>query len=167
MPETPFGTSKAVYPLVLDASSNPTRESHTPMLKYLVCVWYLLLQVPSTEFRSFLAQWHQWLRYTRPLPPTILEQQADFVRQRELKYLVQAADKRWAAKPSVLDKPRMETLQAGGGTQDNGIRAGGADSVEEKVTEESETQKNSPWSVKQGNPGEGWQPEAWAPVTKK
>lgn len=137
------------------------------MLKYLVCVWYLLLQVPSTKFRSFLAQWHQWLRYTRPLPPTILEQQADFVRQRELKYLVQAADERWAAKPSVLDKPRMKTLQAGGGTQDNGIRAGGAGSVEEKETEKSETQKNSPWSVKQSNPGEGWQPEAWAPVTRK
>lgn len=137
------------------------------MLKYLVCVWYLLLQVPSNKFRSFLAQWHQWLRYTRPLPPTILEQQADFVRQRELKYLVQAADERWAAKPSVLDKPRMETLQAGGGTKANGKRAGGADRVEEKEIEESETQKNSPWSVKQGNPGEGWQPEAWAPVTKK
>lgn len=80
---------------------------------------------------------------------------------------MQAADERWAAKPSVLDKPRMETLQAGGGTQDNGNRAGGAGRVEEKKTEEIETQKNSPWSVKQGNPGEGWQPQAWAPVTKK
>lgn len=98
------------------------------------------------------------------------EQQADFVRQRELKYLAQAADERWAAKPSVLDRPRREALQAGKG--DNDIKADGANSVERKKqiwkeTEDNEAQKRNPWRAKQGNPGERWQPEAWAPAAKK
>lgn len=98
-----------------------------------------------------LAQWHQWLRYTRPLPPTISEQQADFVRRQELKLLAQAADERWAAKPSLLDKPREEIFSA---------------RIEEtkqskNESSEQETQNRDLRREKQ------WQPEAWMPASKR
>lgn len=92
-------------------------------------------------------------------------------RQRELKYLVRAADERWAAKPSVLDKPRRGNMELGVGDGEVegtvGIRGEGAKKgvAEELVQKEKRTE--NPWKVKQGNPGEGWQPEAWAPRPSK
>ena len=59
--------------------------------------------------------WHQWLRRTRSSPPSIQEQQADVTRQIQLKQRAQLADERWAAKPSVLDKPRRGSLELGVG----------------------------------------------------
>lgn len=47
----------------------------------------------------------QWLRHTRYEPPTIQEQQAEVLRQAQMKQLAAAADARWAAKPSFLDAP--------------------------------------------------------------
>jgi len=49
--------------------------------------------------------WHQWLRHTRPNPPSIEEQQQDVVRQEQLKVLAAQADARWASKKSYLDTP--------------------------------------------------------------
>ncbi|KAL3421952.1 hypothetical protein PVAG01_06108 [Phlyctema vagabunda] len=61
-------------------------------------------------------QWHQWLRHTRTDPPTLTEQSQDLVRQRNLKILAAEADRRWAAKPSYLDKPQSQSpLPAMGG----------------------------------------------------
>ncbi|KAJ9155129.1 hypothetical protein NKR23_g2248 [Pleurostoma richardsiae] len=50
-------------------------------------------------------QWHQWLRHTRPDPPSLDEQAADVARQEQLKVLAAAADARWAAKESLVQAP--------------------------------------------------------------
>ena len=81
------------------------------------------------------------------------------MRQRELKCLAQAADQRWAAKPSVLDKPRPGALELGSG----GGEAG--DTIRLKV--EVTRQKGFPLKQKTGNPGEAWHPEPWAPERLK
>ncbi|KAJ4295602.1 hypothetical protein N0V90_007615 [Kalmusia sp. IMI 367209] len=50
-------------------------------------------------------QWMQWLRHTRFEAPTIPEQQAEVIRQAQMKRLAAEADARWAAKPSAVDAP--------------------------------------------------------------
>ncbi|RMZ78013.1 hypothetical protein DV737_g4108, partial [Chaetothyriales sp. CBS 132003] len=40
--------------------------------------------------------WHQWLRYTRAVAPTLQEQAADVARQAQLKHNARLADERWA-----------------------------------------------------------------------
>lgn len=47
----------------------------------------------------------QWLRHTRPDPPSIAEQQHDIRRRETIKLLAARADQRWAEKPSALDAP--------------------------------------------------------------
>lgn len=126
---------------------------------------------PPLFLSKSLAQWHQWLRYSRPNPPSILEQQADVTRQRELKHLARAADERWAAKPSVLDRPRRGSLELAVGDEDVqgttvGEREGPGKGLAEDMLQKEKRTEN-PWKVKQGNPGEGWQPEAWAPRPSK
>lgn len=95
-----------------------------------------------------------------------MEQQEDITRQRELKHLAQAADERWAAKPSVLDKPRRDNLELGVGDGEVdgtvGVRGEGAKKEAEEEMVENEKRTENPWKMKQGNPGERWQPEAWA-----
>ncbi|KAF2276770.1 uncharacterized protein EI97DRAFT_458107 [Westerdykella ornata] len=57
-------------------------------------------------------QWTQWLRNTRPDPPTLAELQADVARRERLKMLAAQADARWASKPSMLDTPdRQQPVQ--------------------------------------------------------
>jgi len=67
-------------------------------------------------------QWHQWLRHTRKDAPTIQEQSLDVVRMRNLKVLAAEADKRWAAKKSLLDAPARpdRTILTGLGISDAG-----------------------------------------------
>lgn len=52
-------------------------------------------------------QWHQWLRHTRSDPPSIQEQQADVVRQVQLKHNAMLADQRWANKERYLEEPNQ------------------------------------------------------------
>lgn len=83
---------------------------------------------------------------------------------------MQAADARWAAKPSVLDRPRR-----GGGGGEVGAGEGfvgvegrdGEKGAEGKDVGSKDKVKENPWKVRQGNPGEGWQPDAWAPGLAK
>lgn len=84
---------------------------------------------------------------------------------------MQAADERWAAKPSVLDKPRRVNLELGVGNGEVegtvGVRGEGANKgPAEEIVQKGKRIEN-PWKVKQGNPGEGWQPEAWTPGPSK
>lgn len=124
-------------------------------------------------------QWHQWLRYTRPTPPSILELQSDVVRQAQLKQLVQAADARWAAKPSVLDRPRRgnQELAIGdgevAGTVGSKGETGAGRGVDSAEREEGvrrkdrsggEKGKQNPWEVRKGRAGENWKPESWSPA---
>lgn len=117
----------------------------------------------------FLAQWHQWLRYTRPSPPSVAEQQSDAVRQIELKRLAQAADERWASKPSVLDKPRtiVERLPGGDSAETEEISHERDEERQRKDPEEPREKQESPWKGARGNPGENWQPQTWAPGVLK
>jgi NADH dehydrogenase [ubiquinone] 1 alpha subcomplex assembly factor 2 len=126
---------------------------------------------------GFLAQWHQWLRYVRPQPPSLEEQQRDLIRQAQIKKLAEIADQKWAAKPSYLDKPQTSSpapaLNTGDTTShttntsssnavpnDNGSNA----KTQEKSAKEKE---KSPWGKAPTGPGETWQPESWTPDAAK
>lgn len=108
------------------------------------------------------------------------EQIQDVQRQLDLKQLAAAADARWAAKPSVLDKPRRGNLELGvgdgevegtvGKRWEEGQRTGEGEMVEKERSEgekrergEQVKEKENPWIRQRGSPGEGWQPEAWRP----
>lgn len=87
---------------------------------------------------------------------------------------MQAADARWAAKPSFLDKPRPRKL-------DHGIRDGQIEgttktpfSLGEDMNNEvreaagpREKQNDSPRELQQKHSGQVWQPEAWSPQPLK
>ncbi|KAF1992577.1 hypothetical protein K402DRAFT_416224 [Aulographum hederae CBS 113979] len=66
---------------------------------------YNLAQRTAYSEVKLAPQWIQWLRHTRPEPPSIEEQQDDIVRQARMKQLAAAADARWASQPSYLDPP--------------------------------------------------------------
>ena len=90
------------------------------------------------------------------------------MRQRDLKYLARAADERWAAKPSVLDKPPGST--AGALSENKEINPIGQVSRLEggqRLVEERKKGKANPWKVRTGKAGEEWQPEAWSPGERK
>lgn len=125
--------------------------------------------------------WHQWLRGTRDTPPSLREQIQDVQRQRDLKQLAAAADARWAAKPSVLAKPRRGNLELGvgdgevegtvGRRWEEGQRREGEERVEKGMSEGEKRERGervkkeeqNPWARQRGSAGEGWQPEAWTP----
>ena len=99
-------------------------------------------------------QWHQWLRYTRPLAPTIEEQRAEVGRQEGMRVLAREADERWKRKGSLLQKPKEKEKS------DGWVGNLGEEVVKEE-REEEQREENGP-----GRPsgaGEGWQPQAWAP----
>ncbi|KAJ5935540.1 hypothetical protein N7466_005087 [Penicillium verhagenii] len=124
-------------------------------------------------------QWHQWLRYVRPLPPTIEEQQQDLVRQAQMKELARLADERWASKPSFLDKPKTQQQGAGITTTNANseaapISADGPSSSAPAPQPEStgappKTRKEeNPWAkADRQNPGGNWQPDAWSPTSHR
>lgn len=135
--------------------------------------------IPSPLFRLTdrslppIAQWHQWLRQTRHDPPSIREQQADVARQARLKHLAVLADERWASKPSLLDRPN---IQSGLGTvpRDPAGYAGQTE-LEEKEGVRSAVRtpgeigqgkggkEDNPWKRQRGGPSEEFQPAAWSP----
>lgn len=88
------------------------------------------------------------------------------MRQIELKRLAQAADERWASKPSVLDQPRAdsERLLVRDSVETGEAKHERSEEDEPKVTGE---RKDSPGKENPGNPGERWQPQAWTPGTLK
>lgn len=90
-----------------------------------------------------------------------------------------AADARWAAKPSVLDKPKRRNLELGvgdgevegtvGRRWEEGQRTGSGETAEKEMSGgekrergEQVKEKENPWA-RQRSAGEGWQPEAWTP----
>ena len=114
------------------------------------------------------------------------------MRQQELKQLAAAADARWAAKPSVMDRPRRANQELGigdgeGATGNVGVRqetgrvlkeGETGDMVKQKFMEtgdpitdgpavkreRKEQTKENPWKKQErGAAGETYQPEAWSP----
>lgn len=145
--------------------SNRIPGSATRIFIFRVWLQLLFSPRPAAEL-SLLAQWHQWLRYTRSSPPSLAEQQLDTVRQIELKRLARAADERWASKPSVLDKPRVDEGQLaeeGLATAEEVRMDGDRDRKRRGPEELNGKQEKGPWKEQQGNPGERWQPQTWSP----
>ncbi|EAU36480.1 predicted protein [Aspergillus terreus NIH2624] len=135
---------------------------------------------PKTHYADVQVtpQWHQWLRYLRPNPPSIEEQKNDLIRQAQIKHLARLADERWASKPSYLDKPQRQSPAPATGTtdatlnpptrQDGGVAASAiGDSAPDSTTkdEAAPAQDKDPWAKARGGPSENWQPEAWTPKT--
>ena len=103
------------------------------------------------------------------------------MRQAQLKQLARAADERWAAKPSVLDKPRRGNRELGIGDGEIrgtvGIKGETAEGqgvsrperraeVQRKDKIGGEKGKQNPWMVRKGRAGEDWKPESWTPTAK-
>ncbi|KAF2719667.1 hypothetical protein K431DRAFT_228054 [Polychaeton citri CBS 116435] len=131
-------------------------------------------------------QWHQWLRHTRPEPPTIQEQQFEISRQAMMKQLAAQADERWRSVPSFLDKPAVmgkaepaiagaPAAEAGAGTsaklEEENEGGSGVISQVEETREGAESGRKgggkkepAPWdAVDRGAPSENFQPQAWTP----
>jgi NADH dehydrogenase [ubiquinone] 1 alpha subcomplex assembly factor 2 len=136
----------------------------------------------------------QWLRHTRPDPPTIAEQQHDLRRRETIKLLAARADQRWAEKPSALDAPdKQQPIQVlesrdpkAGLAQSNVQLANDKTEATETAAPQQQQQqqqtvpprpqpkkqkarkdpKDSPWNkTSQGvNPGDDWQPKGWTPA---
>ncbi|KAF7589752.1 hypothetical protein BBP40_003901 [Aspergillus hancockii] len=136
---------------------------------------------PKTHYADVQVnpQWHQWLRYVRADPPSIEEQQQDILRQMQIKQLAKLADERWASKPSYLDMPKTQQPAPATQTTDATLKpssqaaneASPAQSspatpmpqTKEEGHSEAPAAKENPWTKAKGNPGEDWQPKAWAP----
>ncbi|KAK2747347.1 hypothetical protein FQN57_002245 [Myotisia sp. PD_48] len=136
---------------------------------------------PKTHYADVKVspQWHQWLRYVRPEPPSIEEQQDELQRQERIKYLAQQADERWATKPSFLDKPQEHQPRPALQSHDP-VHDGRSSMIpENRMAAEHSTvspdiepkeqglgpkQKfKNPWTAKTGGPSENWKPESWNP----
>ncbi|KAK4204391.1 hypothetical protein QBC40DRAFT_191892 [Triangularia verruculosa] len=140
-------------------------------------------------------QWHQWLRHTRPNPPSIEEQQLDLVRQERLKILAAEADRRWEAKPRYIEedstketpKPALEgsgmwvekKLEQAQGKEGEVVpKEVKREEVWEGMKKQAEKgrdgevivggkKKIDPWKQKRAGPGEEWQPQGWTPGAAK
>lgn len=83
---------------------------------------------------------------------------------------MQAADARWAAKPSLLDKPRPRKFELGirDGQIEGSIKSPlnlGEDTNREVREEVGPRMKQdtSPWELQKEHSEQKWQPEAWSP----
>jgi NADH dehydrogenase [ubiquinone] 1 alpha subcomplex assembly factor 2 len=123
-------------------------------------------------------QWHQWLRQTRPEPPSLQEQLQDVQRQEQMKELAKSADERWAAKARYIEKPKPTvTPQLSGDPQFDRARAEQDPTQpprQEKTKSAVDTPKpakgEDPWKKADevgANPGATWKPEAWVPGSAK
>ncbi|KAM5433881.1 hypothetical protein MferCBS31731_006888 [Microsporum ferrugineum] len=119
-------------------------------------------------------QWHQWLRYVRPEPPTIEEQRNELLRQERMKYLAQRADERWASKPSFLNKPAQQPAPALQSHESSyhatrpNENAEMAEVLQEQHSDTKSSQRmKNPWDRATGGPSENWQPESWNPNVSK
>lgn len=83
---------------------------------------------------------------------------------------MQAADARWAAKPSLLDKPRPRKVGLGirygqieGTTKTPDNLWGNLNGEVGEAAGPREKQKESPWKLQKEHFEQTWQPEAWSP----
>ncbi|KAH0538958.1 hypothetical protein FGG08_004473 [Glutinoglossum americanum] len=111
----------------------------------------------------FRAQWHQWLRQVRDMPPSIAEQQQDVARLQNIKKLARLADERWENKPSLLRKPSVQSNPATA-PEDPRTEAGGTEASKERGMETVAGSEAEAKGVSKGRgPSEQWQPEMWKP----
>lgn len=116
-------------------------------------------------------QWHQWLRHTRPVVPSIQEQQQDLMRQVQLKYNAKLADERWAAKAKYIEKPKPnpQPLLRGDVRIDAGkesLEGDDSPAAQQRPKGEMKDPIEDPLEAAKNrgeNPGAGFEPEAWTP----
>lgn len=86
---------------------------------------------------------------------------------------MQLADARWAAKPSLLDKPRPRKGELGisngqiKGTPKTPLHLWGNSNKDVEGVGPREKQMESPWKLQKEHFGRTWQPEAWSPEPLK
>ncbi|KAL8802444.1 MAG: hypothetical protein Q9182_003812 [Xanthomendoza sp. 2 TL-2023] len=149
----------------------------------------ILQQNPRIPYSDIVipVQWHQWLRHTRLTAPTIHELESDETRKEQLKVLAAEADRRWASKPSVLDKPRRRNQELGVGDGEGRVGVVGrkgespnaavdrgdgqrlgegvkGEDVRDSWGEGEKGRGENPWiKARPRGAGEGYQPESWQP----
>ncbi|KAL2835224.1 hypothetical protein BDW59DRAFT_5331 [Aspergillus cavernicola] len=130
-------------------------------------------------------QWHQWLRYVRPQPPSIKEQQDDILRRKRILVLAEIQRKRWETGQSQFDTPgtqqpgpatrTSDTALSAGTEAENGNRARNTDETSQGSSPQAKTQswdgapaaKEDPFFKPRDVPGEKFQPESWTPTSSK
>ncbi|KAK3302446.1 uncharacterized protein B0T15DRAFT_305761 [Chaetomium strumarium] len=81
-------------------SPSPTHPNLSPVR------WRRIVRYPRGTHNGDVVvppAWHQWLRHTRPDPPSLREQQAEVARQERIRLLAAQADARWEAKPRAME----------------------------------------------------------------
>ncbi|KAL4887027.1 hypothetical protein BJY04DRAFT_177096 [Aspergillus karnatakaensis] len=115
-------------------------------------------------------QWHQWLRYVRPEPPSIQEQHEDVQRRQRILVLAEMQKKRWEAEQAQLDAPTVQqptpATQASDPTLENASKAPNA-TPRAQTNQPGQLSKEDPFFRPKDVPGEKWQPEAWTPTPTK
>ncbi|KAL4970853.1 uncharacterized protein BDV14DRAFT_3776 [Aspergillus stella-maris] len=136
----------------------------------------ILKPKPKTHYGDVQVspQWHQWLRYVRPEPPSLLEQQQDVLRQQRILQLAEMQKKKWESEQSQLDAPAAQqpgpatsttdpTLNAASDAPSTGPQSQKKTSAKDKTPKAKEDPFFRPKDV----PGEKWQPESWTPTSSK
>ncbi|KAL4920024.1 hypothetical protein BDW62DRAFT_30226 [Aspergillus aurantiobrunneus] len=120
-------------------------------------------------------QWHQWLRYVRPEPPSIREQQDDVLRRQRILLLAEMQRKRWEAEESKLDAPAAQHPGPATRTSDPTLGAAASDvsgsgpgfQTNGPAGDKASSVKEDPFFRPKNVPGEKWQPESWTPTSSK
>ncbi|KAL4872993.1 hypothetical protein BDV12DRAFT_161117 [Aspergillus spectabilis] len=112
-------------------------------------------------------QWHQWLRYVRPEPPSIKEQQDDIQRRQRILVLAEMQKKRWETEKAHLDAPT--TQQPGPAAQTSDPTLGAASDARRNNPDQggAPAAKEGPFFGSKDVPVEKWQPESWTPTPSK
>ncbi|KAL2870519.1 uncharacterized protein BJX67DRAFT_345965 [Aspergillus lucknowensis] len=122
-------------------------------------------------------QWHQWLRYVRPEPPSIKEQRDDIQRRERILLLAEMQRKRWEADQLQLDTPETQQPRPATRTSDPTVsartetvsRAMDVDASQAKAPNHvgASTAKEDLFFRPKDVPGKKWQPESWIPTPSK
>ncbi|KOS17066.1 hypothetical protein ESCO_005989 [Escovopsis weberi] len=133
--------------------------------------WRRIVQYPrSTHYSEIKVppQWHSWLRHTRRDPPPLAEQAAEVARQARIKELAAAADRRWDAKPRVMDPQPAAGAALAAPEPPLKTTAAGARDEGRPHKETGHNEAEDPWErARRRGLGEGWQPTAWSPGATK
>ncbi|PHH68592.1 hypothetical protein CDD80_7407 [Ophiocordyceps camponoti-rufipedis] len=126
----------------LTSRGPPSKDQESPSGER----WRRIVQYPASTYHSEVKVsplWHQWLRHQRSDPPSLAEQSHDVVRQQRIKLLAAEADKRWEAKPRLVDDDATAN------------RPALPNSPDPRATPSTHA------------PGEAWQPAAWSPPARE
>ncbi|SPO03014.1 uncharacterized protein DNG_05695 [Cephalotrichum gorgonifer] len=146
--------------------------------------WRRIVHYPRSTHLSEVKvppQWHSWLRYTRSEAPTMDEQIEEAARQDRIKMLAAQADRRWEAKPKVMeDGPNMGQTPSLGPSVPSVEGTGVPNTSATTPSTSTNTtagqgewgggakagKNENPWATTKG-PSEDWTPQSWTPTPKR